>query len=77
MVFFVCEGCNETLKKNQVDQHAQRCRSCYRVSCVDCQKIFEGDDYKSHLTCISEDEKYQKGLYKGKVIFRQPINLFY
>jgi len=22
MVFFVCEGCNESLKKNQVDKHA-------------------------------------------------------
>ena len=35
MVFFVCEGCNESMKKNQVDKHASRCRSCHAVTCVD------------------------------------------
>jgi cell growth-regulating nucleolar protein len=67
MVFFVCEGCNETLKKNQVDRHAQRCKSCYAVTCVDCQVTFPGDDYAAHTTCISEAEKYEKSIYKGKV----------
>lgn len=45
MVYFVCEGCQETLKKNQVDNHAGRCRNCWAVSCVDCSKVFEGDSY--------------------------------
>ena len=31
MVFFTCDGCGETLKKNQVDAHASRCRNCYAV----------------------------------------------
>lgn len=66
MVFFVCEGCNETLKKNQVDKHAYGCRSCNAVTCVDCQVIFYGNDYAAHITCVSEAEKYEKSLYKGK-----------
>ena len=66
MVFFNCEGCNETLKKNQVDKHVHSCRKCYAVTCIDCQKSFAGDDYAEHTSCISEAEKYEKGLYKPK-----------
>jgi cell growth-regulating nucleolar protein len=65
MVFFVCEGCNETLKKNKVDAHAGRCRNCWAVSCVDCSVVFEGNDYAAHTSCISEAEKYEKSLYQG------------
>ncbi|CEG40774.1 Cell growth-regulating nucleolar protein [Plasmopara halstedii] len=65
MVFFVCEGCNETLKKNKVDAHAGRCRNCWAVSCVDCSIVFEGNDYAAHTSCISEAEKYEKTLYQG------------
>jgi cell growth-regulating nucleolar protein len=68
MVFFVCEGCNESMKKNQVDKHAARCRSCHAVTCVDCSVTFYGNDYASHLTCVSEAEKYEKTLYKAKVV---------
>jgi cell growth-regulating nucleolar protein len=42
MVFFVCDGCNETLKKAKVDAHAAKCRDCYAVSCVDCSQSFPG-----------------------------------
>ena len=66
MVFFVCEGCNETLKKNQVDKHASRCRQCKAVTCVDCSVTFYGNDYEKHVSCISEAEKYEGALYKGK-----------
>ncbi|DBA01138.1 TPA: hypothetical protein N0F65_001766 [Lagenidium giganteum] len=66
MVFFVCEGCNESLKKNKVDQHASRCRNCWAVSCVDCSVVFEGNDYAAHTTCMSEAQKYEKSLYKEK-----------
>ncbi|TDH67881.1 hypothetical protein CCR75_003455 [Bremia lactucae] len=62
MVFFVCEGCNETLKKSKVDAHAGRCRNCWAVSCVDCSVVFEGNDYAAHTSCISEAEKYEKTL---------------
>lgn len=65
MVYFVCDGCNETLKKNQVDAHASRCRSCYAVTCVDCNHSFEEDSYRSHTTCISEAEKYEGKLYQA------------
>eukprot|EP00968_Pinguiococcus_pyrenoidosus_P013222 scaffold1197_cov228-Pinguiococcus_pyrenoidosus.AAC.8 len=60
MVFFVCEGCNESLKKAQVDRHAARCRACWAVTCVDCGKTFPDDEYRSHTSCISEAEKYEK-----------------
>lgn len=65
MVYFVCVGCNETLKKNQVDTHARRCRGCWGVSCVDCGVTFEGDSFQGHLTCVSEAEKYEKTVYRG------------
>lgn len=43
MVFFTCGGCNETLKKNKVDQHFEsRCKNTEFVSCVDCSKDFYG-----------------------------------
>mmetsp|Transcript_512 Transcript_512/g.1443 ORF Transcript_512/g.1443 Transcript_512/m.1443 type:complete len:297 (-) Transcript_512:817-1707(-) len=59
MVYFTCDGCNETLKKNQVDSHAYRCRQCESVSCVDCYVSFYGDDYRAHTTCITEAQKYE------------------
>ncbi|KAL7488071.1 hypothetical protein ACHAW6_013652 [Cyclotella cf. meneghiniana] len=65
MVFFVCDGCNETLKKNKVDAHAAKCRDCYAVSCVDCSVSFPGDDYRSHTSCISEAERYEKTVFRG------------
>ena len=67
MVFFVCEGCNESLKKNQVDKHAAKCRSCHAVTCVDCSVTFYGNDYAAHMVCVSEAEKYEKSLFKPKV----------
>ena len=67
MVYFVCDVCNETLKKNQVDKHCYKCRSCQSVTCVDCSVTFYGNDYVNHITCISEAEKYEKSLFKPKV----------
>jgi len=66
MPVFVCEGCNETLKKAQVQKHALRCRQCHAVTCVDCSHTFYGDDFEAHTTCISEAEKYEGSLYKAK-----------
>ncbi|GMI30730.1 hypothetical protein TrCOL_g765 [Triparma columacea] len=65
MVFFVCEGCNESIKKPQVDKHAARCSSCYAVTCVDCNVTFHGDDYRAHTSCISEAERYERTVYRG------------
>lgn len=64
MVFFICDACQETLKKNAVDKHSQRCQQCWYLSCVDCGKVFEGEAYKKHTSCISEDQKYQGKLYQ-------------
>lgn len=71
MVYFVCEGCNETLKKAQVEKHALRCRQCHAVTCVDCSQTFYGNDFESHTTCISEAEKYEGSLYKAKKATKQ------
>lgn len=58
MVFFICDGCGESLKKGQVEKHLAICRRCQFLSCIDCGKDFWGDDYKTHLKCLTEDEKY-------------------
>lgn len=60
------------MKKNQVDKHASRCRSCHAVTCVDCSVTFYGNDYAEHITCVSEAEKYEKTLYKAKATKLNP-----
>ena len=62
MVFFCCNGCGDTLKKQKVEQHP--CRSSY--SCIDCNVNFSGNEYKKHTKCVSEAERYQGNLYQGK-----------
>ncbi|KAJ3324771.1 hypothetical protein HDV06_006029 [Boothiomyces sp. JEL0866] len=60
----VSDYCQETIKKPKLDQHYNRCGSTF--SCIDCSTSFQGLDYKKHNSCISEAEKYQGALYKGK-----------
>ncbi|KAI9266886.1 hypothetical protein BDA99DRAFT_571186 [Phascolomyces articulosus] len=64
MVSFQCDYCGDVVKKPKLDQHRNRCHSTF--TCIDCSTTFQGIDYKSHTSCISEAEKYQKTLYKGK-----------
>lgn len=66
MVYFVCEVCNETLKKNKVEVHASRCRAFWAVSCVDCNELFKGNSYTAHTSCVSEAQKYEGALYRDK-----------
>lgn len=66
MVVFICDSCGESLKRNQVDKHCLRCRGCRVLSCVDCSKEFWGDDYKEHIKCVSEEEKYSGKDWKPK-----------
>ncbi|KAK1175267.1 cell growth-regulating nucleolar protein [Acipenser oxyrinchus oxyrinchus] len=66
MVFFTCNACGESIKKNQVEKHLNSCRNCQCLSCIDCGKDFWGDDYKNHLKCISEDQKYGGKGYAAK-----------
>ena len=65
MVTFSCGTCNESLKKQKVEQHYYRCRNDY-VTCIDCNADFYGDDYNSHVKCVSEAERYGGANYKGK-----------
>ena len=56
MVVFICEVCNATLKKNQVDKHCFKCRSCQSVTCVDCSVTFWGNgifNFSNACTYIS------------------------
>ena len=66
MPVFVCEACNETLKRAKVEAHVQKCRGAWIMSCMDCNKKFEGDDYWNHTTCVTEAERYQGHLYVAK-----------
>ncbi|CCH61598.1 hypothetical protein TBLA_0F00540 [Henningerozyma blattae CBS 6284] len=65
MVTFNCEVCNATVPKKNTEKHYYRCPNAY-YTCIDCSKTFDdGYSYQKHTECITEDEKYQKGLYKG------------
>ena len=66
MVFFTCNACGESVKKIQVEKHVALCRNCECLSCIDCGQDFWGDDYKNHVKCISEDQKYGGKGYEGK-----------
>ncbi|KAJ2662188.1 hypothetical protein IW148_003077 [Coemansia sp. RSA 1199] len=63
MVSFVCNACQETLKKPKLDMHANRCHYA-SFSCIDCSVDFTGTSYRQHTSCISEAEKYEGKLYK-------------
>lgn len=59
MPSFVCDYCQETLKKAKLDQHAQRCRQSV-FSCIDCHTNFKGTEYRAHFSCITEVQKYHQ-----------------
>lgn len=64
MVTFICENCDKTLKKNQVDRHFSQCRYPPRLVCIDCSGIFCNYTHTSHISCISEQEKTFGQYYK-------------
>ncbi|GAA6041458.1 hypothetical protein JCM8097_001887 [Rhodosporidiobolus ruineniae] len=63
MVSFSCENCGDILKKPKLDQHAGRCRGAY-FTCIDCNTTFEGTSYRAHTSCMSEEQRYHKSVYK-------------
>eukprot|EP00455_Lapot_gusevi_P030102 TRINITY_DN3229_c0_g1_i2.p1 TRINITY_DN3229_c0_g1~~TRINITY_DN3229_c0_g1_i2.p1 ORF type:complete len:198 (+),score=72.63 TRINITY_DN3229_c0_g1_i2:105-698(+) len=65
MVTFTCDWCQESVKKAKVKNHQFSCGSD-SFSCVDCSKTFLGNSVHAHTSCISEAEKYQGKLYRGK-----------
>lgn len=72
MVTFVCDNCQETLKKTKLDAHFARCRGAV-FSCVDCSKTFSGTEYRAHNTCVTEVQKYQKTDFVGTKKPRRPL----
>ena len=73
MVTFICENCDKTLKKNQVDRHLYQCNSDPYLVCIDCNKTFTGNSHKAHTTCISEQEKTMGQYYKAKKPIKKVI----
>ncbi|CAG8734869.1 9723_t:CDS:2, partial [Racocetra persica] len=65
MVSFSCDQCADVIKKPKLDQHRIKC-PVTTFTCIDCSKTFVGTSYRSHTSCISEAEKYQKGTFKDK-----------
>ncbi|KAF2265591.1 hypothetical protein CC78DRAFT_552861 [Lojkania enalia] len=65
MVSFSCENCGDVLTKKKLDGHRGQCYGA-SFTCLDCMVHFEGNSYKSHTSCITEDQKYQGKLYKEK-----------
>ncbi|WFC98634.1 RNA-binding ATPase activator esf2 [Malassezia yamatoensis] len=63
MVSFNCDGCGDVVKKPKLAQHFKRCYS--PITCLDCSVQFASPQ-DAHTSCITEDEKYQKSVYKGK-----------
>ncbi|XP_064007527.1 cell growth-regulating nucleolar protein [Pogoniulus pusillus] len=66
MVVFTCNACGESVKKAQVEKHVNICRNCQCLSCMDCGKDFWGDDYKEHVRCVSENQKYGGKNFEAK-----------
>eukprot|EP00331_Platyophrya_macrostoma_P024034 CAMPEP_0176448000 /NCGR_PEP_ID=MMETSP0127-20121128/25461_1 /TAXON_ID=938130 /ORGANISM="Platyophrya macrostoma, Strain WH" /LENGTH=192 /DNA_ID=CAMNT_0017834743 /DNA_START=14 /DNA_END=592 /DNA_ORIENTATION=- len=67
MVSFLCEVCDRTLKKKQVEKHFRfECRGAYGFICIDCKKCFSREEQASHNQCISEQEQTYGQYYKPK-----------
>ncbi|GAA5883679.1 hypothetical protein JCM3774_002950 [Rhodotorula dairenensis] len=64
MVSFSCEQCCEVMKKPKLDAHAQRCWGA-QFTCIDCNTTFEGTAYRAHTSCVSEEQRYHKSVYKA------------
>ena len=68
MVSFICNRCQETIRKCKVDEHYNRCGSD-SYSCVDCGKDFSRSSACNHNACITEEEKYQGKLYDASKVW--------
>ncbi|KAA8642078.1 hypothetical protein EYZ11_005618 [Aspergillus tanneri] len=65
MVSFSCEACGDILTKKKLDPHRNQCRGA-SFTCIDCMVHFQGTQYRSHTSCMTEAQKYQGALYKEK-----------
>ncbi|CAH7667260.1 expressed protein [Phakopsora pachyrhizi] len=63
MPSFSCDRCSDVVKKPKLDAHSFRCKAS--VTCLDCSTTFpDSNAWKSHTSCISEAQKYEKTVYK-------------
>jgi len=65
MVSFSCENCGDVLTKKKLDPHRNQCRGA-SYTCLDCMVHFQGTEYRSHTSCMTEAQKYQGHLYRGE-----------
>ncbi|GAB7345311.1 hypothetical protein MBLNU457_3667t1 [Dothideomycetes sp. NU457] len=65
MVSFSCEGCGDVLTKKKLDPHRNQCWGA-SYTCIDCMVHFQGTDYRSHTSCMTEAQKYEGSLYREK-----------
>ncbi|OJJ66755.1 hypothetical protein ASPBRDRAFT_48703 [Aspergillus brasiliensis CBS 101740] len=65
MVSFSCEACGDILTKKKLDPHRNQCRGA-SYTCIDCMVHFQGTQYRSHTSCMTEAQKYQGALYREK-----------
>ncbi|KAF7305961.1 C2H2-type domain-containing protein [Mycena chlorophos] len=64
MVSFSCHACQDTVKKPKLDSHYARCGTGF--DCIDCSKSFHSPaEFRTHTSCVTEAEKYEKSVYKG------------
>jgi hypothetical protein len=84
MVTFQCEVCVKALKKKQAERHQYECRGASHFTCLTCWQVFDLNTIKAHISCVTEEQKYQKGDNTGKkngIKFNQskdlvvPVNL--
>lgn len=59
------QNCGDVLTKKKLDPHRNQCYGA-SFTCLDCMVHFQGNDYRSHTSCMSEAQKYQGHLYKGE-----------
>jgi hypothetical protein len=64
MVTFLCQNCDATLKKKQLKTHQYSCRT-NAFLCIDCKKVFVGNEHEGHTSCLSEQEMTWGQYYKG------------
>jgi len=65
MVSFSCDNCMDVFTKKKIDNHIGNCQPKF-ITCIDCHVRFYDNSYTSHTSCISEAEKVEGSLYKGK-----------
>jgi len=55
----------DVFTKKKIDNHIGNCQPKF-ITCIDCHVRFYDNSYTSHTSCISEAEKVEGSLYKGK-----------